>query len=102
VEPDRFFRREGPDVISVVPINLAQAMLGSRIKVRTLDGKHVVLRVPAGTQHGQKFRIAGQGIEHKGKRGDQYVEVKLELPENLTPEQAEAARDFAAKVGLKH
>ena len=102
VEPDRFFRREGADVISVVPINLAQALLGSRIKVRTLDGKHVVLRVPAGTQHGQKFRIAGQGIERNNKRGDQYVEVKLELPENLTPEQAEAARQFAAKVGLKH
>jgi len=102
IEPDNFFRREGPDVISVVPINLAQALLGSRIKVRTLDGKHVVLRVPAGTQHGQKFRIAGQGIEHNGKRGDQYVEVKLELPEKLTPEQEEAAREFAEKAGLKH
>jgi molecular chaperone DnaJ len=102
IEPDHFFRREGIDVISVVPINLAQALLGSRIKVRTLDGKHVVLRVPAGTQHGQKFRIAGQGIERNGKRGDQYVEVKLELPEKLTPEQEEAAREFAEKAGLKH
>lgn len=102
VEPDRFFRREGADVISVVPINLAQALLGSRIKVRTLDGRHVVLRIPPGTQVGQKFRIAGQGIERNGKRGDQYVEVKLELPDTLTPEQAEAARQFADKVGLKH
>lgn len=102
VEPDRFFRREGTDVISVVPINLAQALLGSRIKVRTLDGRHVVLRIPAGTQNGQKFRIAGQGIERNGKRGDQFVEVKLELPEKLTPEQVEAARLFAEKVGLKH
>ncbi len=102
IEPDHFFRREGADVISTVPINLAQALLGSRIKVRTLDGKHVVLRVPAGTQHGQKFRIAGQGIERNGKRGDQYVEVKLELPEKLTPEQEEAAREFAEKAGLKH
>lgn len=102
VEADRFFRREGTDVISVVPINLAQALLGSRIKVRTLDGRHVVLRVPAGTQNGQKFRIAGQGIERNGKRGDQFVEVKLELPEKLTPEQVEAARLFAEKVGLKH
>jgi molecular chaperone DnaJ len=102
VEPDRFFRREGGDVVSTVPINLAQALLGSRVKVRTLDGKHVVLRIPPGTQHGQKFRIAGQGIERSGKRGDQYVEVKLDLPEKLTPEQAEAARQFAEKVGLKH
>src|SRR5213079_1584263 len=42
VEPDRFFRRDGLDVIGVVPINLAQALLGSKIKVRTLDGKRVV------------------------------------------------------------
>src|SRR5881396_4143452 len=67
VEPDRFFRREGLDVIGVVPINLAQALLGSKIKVRTLDGKRVVLKVPPGTQHGQKFRIPGQGIERNGR-----------------------------------
>jgi molecular chaperone DnaJ len=102
VEPDRFFRREGLDVICVVPINLAQALLGSRIKVRTLEGKHVVLRVPAGTQHGQKFRIAGHGIERNAKRGDQYVEVRVQLPERLTPEQEAAAREFAEKTGLKH
>jgi len=102
VEPDRFFRREGVDIICVVPINLAQAMLGSRIKVRTLEGKHVVLRIPAGTQHGQKFRIAGQGIEKGGKRGDQYVEVRIALPEKLNPEQEAAAKAFAEKAGLKY
>jgi molecular chaperone DnaJ len=102
VEADRFFRREGADIICVVPINLAQAMLGSRIKVRTLEGKHVVLRIPAGTQHGQKFRIAGQGIEKNGKRGDQYVEVRIELPEKLNPEQEAAAKAFAEKAGLKY
>jgi molecular chaperone DnaJ len=102
VEPDRFFRREGNDIMCVVPINLAQAMLGSRIKVRTLEGKHVVLRVPAGTQHGQKFRIAGMGIEKNGKRGDQFVEVKIELPEKLTPDQEAAAKAFAEKAGLKY
>jgi len=102
VEPDHFFRREGVDILCVVPINLAQAMLGSRIKVRTLAGKHVVLRIPPGTQHGQKFRIAGQGIEKGGKRGDQYVEVRIELPEKLNPEQEAAAKAFAEKAGLKY
>jgi molecular chaperone DnaJ len=102
VEPDRFFRREGNDIVCVVPINLAQAMLGSRIKVRTLAGKHVVLRVPPGTQHGQKFRIAGLGIEKNGKRGDQFVEVKIELPAKLTPDQEAAAKAFAEKAGLKY
>ncbi len=102
VEPDRFFRREGLDVTGVVPINLAQAMLGTKIKVKTLDGKRVVLKVPPGTQHGQKFRIAGQGIEKNGRRGDQYVEIRVEIPEHLTPEQQAAAKAFAEKAGMKH
>lgn len=102
VEPDHFFRREGLDVICVVPITLAQAMLGSRVKVKTLDGKKVVLKLPPGTQHGQKFRIPGQGIERNGRRGDQYVEVHVQIPEHLTAEQQEAFKAFAEKAGLKY
>jgi molecular chaperone DnaJ len=102
VEADHFFRREGVDVICVVPITLAQAMLGSRIKVKTLDGKKVVLKLPPGTQHGQKFRIPGQGIEKNGRRGDQYVEVHVEIPERLTEEQQEAFKAFAEKAGLRY
>src|SRR6266566_2561928 len=90
------------DVVGVVPINVAQALLGSKIKVRTLDGKRVVLRVPPGTQHGQKFRIPGQGIERNGRRGDQYVEIHVQIPEKLTPEQEAAVREFAEKSGMKH
>ncbi len=102
VEPDAFFRREGNDLVCVVPINVAQAMLGSRVKVRTIDGKKVVLRIPAGTQHGQRFRIPGYGVEKSGRRGDQYVEVHVAVPADLTPEQLEAARAFAEKTGLRH
>src|SRR6266566_1876611 len=102
VAPDRFFRREGLDVIGVVPINLAQALLGSRIKVKTLDGKRVVLRIPPGTQHGQKFRIAGHGIERNGRRGDMYVEAHVTLPERLSAEEQEALRSFAEKTGMKY
>jgi molecular chaperone DnaJ len=102
VEPDRFFRREGLDVIGVVPVNLAQALLGSKIKVRTLDGKRVVLKVPPGTPHGQKFRIPGQGIERNGRRGDQYVEIHVQIPERLTSEQEAAMREFAEKSGMKY
>jgi len=102
VAPDRFFRREGLDVIGVVPINLAQALLGSRIKVKTLDGKRVVLRIPPGTQHGQKFRIAGHGIERNGRHGDMYVEAHVTLPERLSAEEQEALRSFAEKTGMKY
>jgi molecular chaperone DnaJ len=102
VAPDRFFRREGLDVIGVVPINVAQAMLGSRIKVKTLDGKRVVLKIPPGTQHGQKFRIPGHGIERNGRRGDMYVEVHVTLPERLSPDEQAAVKTFAEKAGMKY
>jgi molecular chaperone DnaJ len=102
VESDAFFRREGHNVVCVVPVNVAQAMLGTRLKVRTLDGHRVVLKVPAGTQHGQRFRIPGHGIEKSGRRGDQLVEVRVDIPAHLTPEQEAAARDFAERAGLKH
>jgi molecular chaperone DnaJ len=102
VESDRFFRREGLDVICVVPINVVQAMLGSKIRVKTLEGRHVVLRIPPGTQHGQRFRLTGHGIDRNGRRGDQYVEVRVLIPEQLTPEQEAAAREFAERAGIKH
>src|SRR5882762_5737569 len=103
VEPDRFFRRDGAlDLVGVVPINLAQALLGSKVRVKTLDGRRVVLKIPAGTQHGQKFRIPGQGIERNGRRGDMFVEVHVTMPERLTPEQEAALKSFAEKAGLKY
>lgn len=102
VEPDAFFKREGNDLSCVVPINVAQAMLGSRVKVRTIDGKKVVLRIPPGTQHGQRFRIPGYGVEKSGRRGDQFVEVHVAVPADLTPEQQEAVKEFAEKTGLRH
>jgi len=102
VRPDNFFRREGHHVVCVVPVNVAQAMLGTRLKVRTLDGHRVVLKVPAGTQHGQRFRIPGHGIEKNGRRGDQFVEVRVEIPAKLTDDAAEALRAFADRAGLRH
>jgi molecular chaperone DnaJ len=103
VEPDRFFRRDGAlDLVGVVPINLAQALLGSKVRVKTLDGRRVVLKIPAGTHHGQKFRIPGQGIERNGRRGDLFVEVHIIMPERLTPDQEAALKSFAEKAGLKY
>jgi molecular chaperone DnaJ len=102
VEPDRFFRREGLDVLCTVPINLAQAVLGTRLKVRTLDGRRMVLKIPAGTSPGRKFRIRGQGVEKNGTRGDQLVEVTVTMPEQLTAEQQELFRKFAQASGLKY
>jgi molecular chaperone DnaJ len=102
VQPDRFFRRDGLDLISEVPINLAQAVLGSRIRVRTIDGKKVVLRIPPGTQPGRRFRIRGQGVEKNGRRGDQLVQVDVTVPENLSSEQQDLVRKLAESAGLKY
>lgn len=102
VQAHHFFRRDALDVHCTVPINLAQAALGSKIRVRTVDGRKVALRVPAGTQSGTRFRIPGQGIEKAGRRGDQYVQVRVEVPDQLSPEQEAAMKEFAEVSGLKY
>ena len=97
-----FFRRDGLDIHCTVPINLAQALLGSKIRVRTVDDRKVALKVPPGTQSGTRFRIAGQGIEKAGRRGDQYVQVKVEVPEQLDEKQKELVKEFAQAADLKY
>lgn len=102
MKSDKFFRREGLDVHVTVPINVIQATLGSKIRVRTVSGKRVVLTIPPGTQTGTRFRIRGQGVEKAGRMGDQYVEVKVEIPEELSDEEQKVLEDFASASGLKH
>jgi len=58
--------------------------------------------VPPGTPHGQRFRIPGQGIDRNGRRGDQYIEIHVEIPEHLTAEQETALKTFAEKSGMKY
>ena len=101
VTPDRFYKREGLDVVATVPINIAQATLGSRISVKTLDEKKVAIRIPAGTSAGKRFKISGQGIEKDGKKGDLLVEVTITVPETLTEAQEKAMREFAEAGGMK-
>jgi molecular chaperone DnaJ len=102
VQPDRFFRREGLDIVCEVPLNVAQATLGTRLRVRTLDGKKVMLRIPPGTQPGRKFRIKGQGLEKNGRKGDQLVGVQIIVPNELTPEQQDLMQKFAESAGMTY
>ncbi len=102
VQPHRFFRRDGLDIHVTVPINIVQATLGSKIRVRTVSGKKVVLRIPKGTQSGTKFRVRGQGVTKGERVGDQYVEVVVQVPEELTDDERQAMEEFAAASGLKH
>jgi molecular chaperone DnaJ len=102
VEPDRFFKREGLDIIAPVPINIAQATLGSKISVKTLDGKRVAIRIPPGTANGKRFRVRNQGIQKDDRKGDLIVQVEVSVPEKLTEEQERAMREFAEASGLKY
>jgi molecular chaperone DnaJ len=102
VEPDRFYRREGLDLIATVPLNVAQAVLGSKIRVNTLDGKRVTIRIPAGTPSGKRFKATGLGITRDGRVGDLLVETTIVVPDKLTEEQDRLMREFAEKAGLKH
>ena len=102
VDPDRFFRREGLDIVAPVPINIAQATLGSKISVKTLDGKKVAIKIPAGTSAGKRFRVRGQGIAKEDQKGDLIIEVQVSVPEKLTEEQEKAMRSFADAGGLKY
>jgi molecular chaperone DnaJ len=102
VLPDKFYQREGLDVIAALPLNIAQATLGSKVSVNTLDGKKVVIRIPPGTASGKRFRVRGQGIQKGSEHGDLIVEVKIEAPEKLSEEQERIMREFAAAGGLKY
>jgi molecular chaperone DnaJ len=102
VKDHRFFKREGLDIHVTVPINIVQAALGSKIKVRTVGGARVVLRIPPGTQPGTRFRIRGQGVEKGERVGDQIVEVRVEIPETLDDEARDALEKFGASAALRH
>ena len=102
VAADRFYKRDGLDLIATIPINIAQATLGSKISVTTLDKKRVAIRIPAGTASGRRFRVRGHGIEKDGQKGDLIIEVQISVPEKLSEEQERMMREFAEAGGLKY
>ncbi|HKC81655.1 MAG TPA: molecular chaperone DnaJ [Gemmatimonadaceae bacterium] len=99
---DKFYKRDGLDVIATVPLNIAQATLGTKISVRTLDGKKVAIKIPPGTPSGKRFRVRGQGIQKGDKKGDLIVEVSIQVPEKLSEEQERMMKEFAEAGGMKY
>jgi molecular chaperone DnaJ len=91
------FEREGNAVLLDMPITFVQAALGAELEVDTLDGK-VKYSIPEGTQTGTVFRLRGKGIQNlRGtSRGDQFVTVIVDVPKNLSAEQKDLLRQFAA------
>jgi molecular chaperone DnaJ len=91
------FRREGDDIHLVVPITATEAALGAKVEVPTIDGR-AQLRIPPGTQSGQKLRLREKGVPSatkEGVRGDEIVEVKLTLPMPRDERTKELLRELA-------
>ena len=95
VQPHPLFRREGDDLHLIVPIAVHEAALGAKVDVPSFDGP-ARLRVPAGTQSGQRFRIRERGAPspRDGRRGDLVAEVRLVLPKALDERSKELLREF--------
>jgi molecular chaperone DnaJ len=97
VEPHLFFRREGNDLTCQLPVAVHEAVLGAKVEVPTLEGPFK-LRIPPGTQAGQRFRIAGRGVEGRnGIRGDLVVEATLVLPHAVDERSKELMREFGER-----
>jgi molecular chaperone DnaJ len=95
VEPHPLFRREGDDLHIIIPVAIHEAALGAKIEVPSIDGP-ARLRVPPGTQSGQRFRLRERGVPspRDGRRGDLVVEVRLVLPKLLDERSKELLREF--------
>ncbi len=90
------FRRDGNDIVCEFPISFTQAALGDEVDVPILKGT-TKMKIPAGTQPEQTFRLRGKGLVDVESRslGDQYVVVKVVIPQKLTRKQKEALMEFA-------
>ena len=92
----RFLERKGENIYITVPITVPEASLGTKIEVPTVEGK-AQLKVPSGTESGQKFRLRERGfpsLRNPKLRGDQFVEVKITLPRVLSEETKDVLRQF--------
>lgn len=89
------FKVQGDDLETEVIVRPEQAVLGDQVTVPTLDGQ-VSVRVPAGTRSGKRLRLREKGLPRLGGRGDQYVRIKIDIPEHLTAEEEEIYRQLAA------
>ena len=98
VTPHAVFERRGRDIECEVPVTLAEAVLGARIEVPTIDGP-TAMTLPPGTQNGRRFRLRGKGAPDRqgGERGNQVVRVHVVLPESVDDRSRELLEEFSAR-----
>lgn len=97
VEDHQFFTREGEHLLCTVPLSFPQAVLGTEVMVRTIEDQEERVKVPPGTAHGQRFRVAGKGMPRPGSssRGDLFVDVALAGPKRLSKEERRLYEELA-------
>ena len=96
VQPHAFFDRRGDDVYTTVPITVTEAALGAKIEVPTIDGRSL-LRIPPGTNSGQKLRLREKGVSSvrtPGQRGDQYIELQVMVPKPVDERVRELLKEL--------
>ena len=96
VEEHPFFKRSGDNIEIQIPLSVSEAGLGAKIEVPTIDGR-ALLKIPQGTQNGQKFRLREKGVlnSRKSTRGDEIVEVVLQAPNVHNERTRELLRELA-------
>ena len=93
--PHKLFERRDMDLVVRMPVSFATAALGGEVQAPKLGGGRLAVRIPAGSQSGQVFRLRGEGIARRGRgRGDMLCFIAVETPVNLNREQKEALRRF--------
>lgn len=104
VKPHKFFSREGANLYCRVPVAMTEATLGGKIEVPTIDGGRAEVKIPAGTQTGQQFRLKNKGMSvlRSPSRGDMYIEIFVETPVNLNGKQKDLLKQFAGKNPSKN
>jgi molecular chaperone DnaJ len=97
VTPHDMFGRKGDNLTLALPVTFTEAALGATVKVPTLDGPPVSMKVPAGTTNGRVMRLRGKGVTRRdGTKGDLLVTVEVVVPTDLSDEAKAALETFAA------
>ncbi|MCH4092420.1 molecular chaperone DnaJ [Acetobacter sp.] len=101
VQASELFQRDGSNIYCRVPLRMAQAALGTDVEVPVVDGGRASVKIPAGTQSGEHFRLRGKGFSvlRSSSRGDMYVQVVVETPQNLSKRQKELLEEFEKEAG---
>ena len=96
ITPHEIFQRDGANIYCRVPLPMGQAALGGDVEVPAIDGSRAKVKIPAGTQTGDQFRLRGKGFSmlRSAARGDMYIQVAVETPRHLTKRQRELLEEF--------